>query len=203
MYSSQAMKPNLVALLAEMFYKCELEDDTLTSDKKVRSKSATNITGFGNIDSGCTTRSSSAPMLASEIIAARSPLVGRKLKDFAKKKNQQRSNQQADNDNDEEKAARNSSQQKQSTSSDKSTRNYSMQLDFTDEDEISTDSKDKENPFNGIYRKPVLLNRKHSAPEPSSSGVSKVDPSFNRRAKQKQRTLTLDDWEMDEKDDIG
>lgn len=198
MYSSLAMKPNIMALLAEMFYKLELEEETLTNDSKARSRSETSMTGFGNPDNNTTTRSSSAPMLASEIIAARSPLVGRKLKDFAKERNQQRlsnSKEETSLDNDKEVNQSNSGRNVEKTK-----RSYSLQLDFTDENNMA-DSDGNENPFTGIFRKPVLLNRKHSAPETRTS--STPSPSLNRRAKQKPRTLALDDWEMDEKDVIG
>ena len=94
------MKPNLIALLAEMFYKCEVEDTQgqVVDDVKLRSQSCADYSA--SIDAGIKQdvkkdlenhRSSSAPMLASEIISARCPAVGKKLMDFTKEKNKQKS----------------------------------------------------------------------------------------------------------------
>lgn len=183
-----------MALLAEMFYKCELEEDTLTKDNPIiRSKSVVNMNGPSAIDN--INRSSSAPLLASEIIAAHSPAVGRKLKDFTKEKNQSMS---TTSHQDDKETLTNDSSEKPLNGErpmDKNNRDYSLQLDFTD------DIQANDNPFSK-YRKPVLLTRKHSAPEPFNRGP-KLEPSLNRRTKQKPRTLALDDWEMDDKDMIG
>lgn len=211
MYSSQAMKPNMIALLSEMFYKCEIEEEQVVEDNKLRSRSCTDYSG--NIDAGIkdavkkdleNNRSSSAPMLASEIIAAHCPAVGKKLLDFTKEKSKQRSSASEQENQVRDKTTKRTSDDKRSEQSKtKQNRSYSLQLDFTDDGEEMVDDKD---PFNSIMRKPVLASRKYSAPDKvggSPRMPPRPEPRLNKRAKQKQRTLALEDWEMEEKDTTG
>ncbi|XP_031567239.1 uncharacterized protein LOC116302157 isoform X2 [Actinia tenebrosa] len=217
MYSSQAMKPNLIALLSEIFYKCEVEEDREVKDIKLRSRSCTDYSEKNDAgikeavkENSENHRSSSAPMLASEIIATRCPAVGKKLMDFTKEKNKQRSSTSTaseQNNQEQNKTPRRTFDDKTSEKSkSKQNRSYSLQLDFTDDGEEKVEEKggvDEEDPFNSIMRKPVLASSKYSAPDRVGGSPRippKPEPRLNKRAKQKPRTLALEDWEMEEKD---
>lgn len=153
MYGSQAMKPNLIALLAEMFHKCEGDDEDVTVNKTLQpklnnvqerecgdSETKRHLTDPVNdkeqniLPVSCV-KSSSAP----EYLCRNDT-----LKDFTQKRAMSE-----DTSNKVEK-----------------TRSYSspFQLDFTDNLDFQCDprtvrSKENENTFNDIFQKPVLAGK--------------------------------------------
>ncbi|XP_048590718.1 uncharacterized protein LOC5518363 isoform X4 [Nematostella vectensis] len=221
LYSSQAMKPNLIALLAEIFHRCEIDTNTVREEKKKRCRSASGVLEetdhTPSYEPRPSARSSSAPMLASDIISAASPALGKRLMDLSKAKAQrsssipERLSTHQDPGVDEGK----SRSETELNSARKNSSGSPFQLDFTARYETrESDNKDEggfsdaQNPFSGIFQKPVLARegRKHSAPSVLAAGGSPrvkprgVEPRLTRRPKQKQRTLALEDWEMGEDD---
>lgn len=156
MYGSQAMKPNIIALLAEMFHKCEGDQQENNKSKTSQPKQNStqerhhpvtdsnydnhqNMSSKSTNSSGCV-KSTSAPeqLCRNETLTDSIP--------------QRAASESVLNNVDKTKSYRSP-----------------FQLDFTDDldpqcdQEIlaprTTNSKDKQNPFNGIFQKPVLAGK--------------------------------------------
>lgn len=223
------MKPNITALLAELFNVCEFEwkSPEIGTEKKLISKS--------DVDQQCLVakkenftdnRSLSNPLLHSEKdknIGHRSPRENFKVKNgqISSMPGQLNSSsseriQQVKSD------IWKSQSDSQVNSNTRLSFKSPFQLDFTVDDDLQQPplnepftkqdehEKDKENPFNGIFQRPVLVrDRKLSLPNTFSVGGSpRVTPRqehslLARRNKQKQRTLDLEEWDMQQEEVEG
>ena len=178
MYGSQAMKPNIIALLAEMFHKCEGDDSETSKDKTSQSElnkqgnqnsanramnlCSDSVNGSGQNDltssnnsSGCV-KSTSAP----------EQLCGRENspQEISKHVTPQRA----------------ASENMLNKTDNKKSYRSPFQLDFTDDLDLQYDEeivtsrtpniKDKQNPFSGIFQKPVLAGSALSASPRMQSG---------------------------------
>ena len=225
------MKPNIIALLAEVFHNCEVESLPHENGfkEKQTSKSDADLHHIAaNKENVMDNRSSSAPVLNSD-----------KSKDTdngslreALKGNSERlssmSGQLRSSSSDRIEQAKSGVWKSQSDTQVNSNSRLSFkspfQLDFTVDDDmqqaplngpsskqdVTEKNKEKENPFSGIFQRPVLAgDRKRSLPNMSGSGGSpRTTPRqehslLTRRNKQKQRTLDLEEWDMQEEEVEG
>ena len=233
LYGSQAMKPNVIALLAEIFQKCEVEsasENCVVS--KQTSKSDADLQHItANKENVIDNKCSSAPVLNSDeskythgspresfkIKGERSSSLSGKLTgsalDAVKQENSVMWKSQSDG---------------QVNSNSRLSFKSPFHLDFTDDydgqqpplngslptqgGEIDNEKfSEKENPFTGILQRPVLAGeaRKHSLPANMAVGYGSPRttprqevPLLLRRNKQKQRTLDLEDWDMQQEEEM-
>ena len=223
------MKPNITALLAELFNVCEFEWQSPEIGTKMK------LTSKSDIDQQCVVankenftdnRSLSNPLLLSENdinIGHGSPRENFKVRNgqissMPGQLNSSSSERIQQVKSDIWKSQSDSQVNSKSRLSFKSP----FQLDFTVDDDMQQPpfnepltkqdehEKDKENPFNGIFQRPVLVrDRKLSLPNTFSVGGSpRVTPRqehslLARRNKQKQRTLDLEEWDMQQEEVEG
>ncbi|KAJ7361843.1 hypothetical protein OS493_014485 [Desmophyllum pertusum] len=232
LYGSQAMKPNIIALLAEIFHKCEME--SLTSENGVierqTSKSDVDLRYIvANKENVVDNKSSSAPVLNSDKTnsiergspresfqskSERSSLMYGPLSSSALESVRQ------ENTNSAWKSQSDSQVNSNSRLSFKSPFHLDFTVDYdaqqpplngplpkqgVDKEKLT----EKENPFSGIFQRPVLAGeaRKHSLPinMPGGYGSPRTTPRQDvpllmRRNKQKQRTLDLEEWDMQQEE---
>lgn len=224
------MKPNIIALLAEIFQKCEVEsvsENCVVS--KQTSKSDADLQHItANKENVIDNKCSSAPVLNSdenkytrgsprESLKSKSErssslsgkLTGSAL-DTVKQGNSVMWKSQSDG---------------QVNSNSRLSFKSPFHLDFTDDydsqqpplngslptqggEKDNEKFNEKENPFTGILQRPVLAGeaRKHSLPANMAvgHGSPRTTPRQEvqlRRNKQKQRTLDLEDWDMQQQEE--
>lgn len=232
LYGSQAMKPNVIALLAEIFQKCEME--SLTSENVVIEK-RTSKSDFdlrfisANKENVMDNKSSSAPVLnsgkLSKFIEHGSPRESFKGKsERSSSLSGQLSSSASDPTKQENGTAWKSQSDGHMNSNSRLSFKSPFHLDFTVDNDVqqplngplpkqgTEKEKEKENPFSGILQRPVLAGdpRKHSLPankagihgSPRTTPRQDV-PLLMRRNKQKQRTLDLEDWDMQQEEVEG
>lgn len=229
------MKPNIIALLAEIFHKCEME--SLTSENGVierqTSKSDVDLRYIvANKENVVDNKSSSAPVLNSDKTnsiergspresfqskSERSSLMYGPLSSSALESVRQ------ENTNSAWKSQSDSQVNSNSRLSFKSPFHLDFTVDYdaqqpplngplpkqgVDNEKLT----EKENPFSGIFQRPVLAGeaRKHSLPinMPGGYGSPRTTPRQDvpllmRRNKQKQRTLDLEEWDMQQEEVEG
>ncbi|XP_078381865.1 uncharacterized protein LOC144664608 isoform X5 [Oculina patagonica] len=226
LYGSQAMKPNVIALLAEIFQKCEMESQSSENGviEKQTSKSDVDLRYIAaNKENVMDNKSSSAPVLNSDkskFIGHGSPRESFKSKsERSSSMSGQLSSSASDYVRQENTSVWKSQSDSQVNSNSRLSFKSPFHLDFTVDNDIQqpplngplpkqgTDKeKEKENPFSGILQRPVLAgdSRKHSLPgnvhgSPRTTPRQDV-PLLMRRNKQKQRTLDLEDWDMQQEE---
>jgi len=231
LYGSQAMKPNVIALLAEIFQKCEVE--SLSPENGVKEKPASKSDVdlryiVANKENVVDNRSSSAPVLnyvKNEGVEHGSP------RESSKGKNERSSSmlgQLRSSSSDPVERVKSgvwkSHSDTQVNSNSRLSFKSPFQLDFTVDDDIQqapldgplskqdehVKGKEKGNPFTGIFQRPVLVgDRKHSLPNmTNTAGSPRTTPRqeqslLTRRNKQRQRTLDLEEWDMQQEEVEG
>ena len=235
LYGSQAMKPNVIALLAEIFHKCEIE--SLASENGVEKQTSKSDVDLSYIVANKENvvdnayKSSSAPVLGSEkfkSIEHQSP-----RESFKSERSSSTSGQINSSISDPMRQENSYGWKSQSDGQVNTNIHLSFKspfhLDFTVDNDLQQPSlnglllkqgnekenflyKDKENPFSGILQRPVLAgdSRKHSLPanlaggygSPRTTSRQEV-PLLMRRNKQKQRTLDLEEWDMQQEEVEG
>ena len=219
LYGSQAMKPNIIALLAEVFHNCEVE--LLPHEHGVKEKQTSKSDAdlhyiVANKENVMDNRSSSAPVLNSD---KSKDIENGSLRE-ALKGNYERLSSMGEQ---VKSGVWKSQSDGQVNSSSRLSFKSPFQLDFTVDDDVqqaplngpskqdvTEKNKQKENPFSGIFQWPVLAgDRKQSLPNmPGSGGSPRTTPRqehslLTRRNKQKQRTLDLEEWNMQEEEVEG
>ena len=234
------MKPNVIALLAEIFQKCEIELESVTSENgvitKQTSKSDVDLRyTVANKENVMDNKSSSAPVLNSDkskYIGHGSPRESfRSKSDRLSSAFGQLSGSVSDPAKQENSNVWKSQRDSQMNSNSRLSFKSPFHLDFTvdydaqqpplngplvnqgnDKETEKQNEKEKENPFSGILQRPVLAgdSRKHSLPAnmPGGHGSPRTTPRHEvpllmRRNKQKQRTLDLEDWDMQQEEVEG
>ncbi|XP_020617788.1 calmodulin-regulated spectrin-associated protein 2-like isoform X4 [Orbicella faveolata] len=232
LYGSQAMKPNVVALLAEIFHKCEIE--SLASEngvEKQTSKSDVDLRYIvANKENVVDNKSSSAPVLSSDKFKSVEHRSSRES--FKSERSSSISGQinssASDPTRQENSYAWKSQSDGQVNSNSRLSFKSPFHLDFTvdndlqqpplnghllkegnDKENVLDKGKDKENPFSGILQRPVLAgdSRKHNLTANLAGGYGSPRatprqevPLLMRRNKQKQRTLDLEEWDMQQEE---
>lgn len=235
LYGSQAMKPNVVSLLAEIFHKCEIE--SLASEngvEKQTSKSDVDLRYIvANKENVVDNKSSSAPVLSSDKFKSVEHRSSRES--FKSERSSSISGQinssASDPTRQENSYAWKSQSDGQVNSNSRLSFKSPFHLDFTvdndlqqpplnghllkegnDKENVLDKGKDKENPFSGILQRPVLAgdSRKHNLPANLAGGYGSSRatprqevPLLMRRNKQKQRTLDLEEWDMQQEEVEG
>ena len=221
------MKPNVIALLAEIFHKCEIE--SLASEngvEKQTSKSDVDLRYIAaNKENVVDNKSSSAPVLSSDkfkSIEHRSPRESFKSERSSSISGQINSSN-SDPMRQENSYVWKSQSDGQVNSNSRLSFKSPFHLDFTvdndlqqppsngplpKQDDDKENEKEKENPFSGILQRPVLAgdSKKHNLPanygSPRTTPRQEV-PLLMRRNKQKQRTLDLEEWDMQQEEVEG
>lgn len=228
LYGSQAMKPNVIALLAEIFYKCETE--SLASENGVEKKPSKSDVDLSyivaNKENVMDNKSSGALVLNSEKLKFsehRSP-----RESFKSERSSSISGQTNSSTSDPTRPEVWKSQSDgQVNSSSRLSFKSPFHLDFTVDNDLQQpplngplpkqandkeNEKEKENPFSGILQRPVLAgdSRKHNSPANLAGGYGSPRttprqefPLLMRRNKQKQRTLDLEEWDMQQEEVEG
>lgn len=231
LYGSQAMKPNVIALLAEIFHKCEIE--SLASENGVEKQTSVPDIDLryivANKENVMDNKSSSAPVLNSD--KSRSTEHGSPGESFRSKSERsgsmsgQINSSAADPVRQENSYVWKSQSDSQVNSNSGLSFKSPFHLDFTVDNDIQQPplngplpkqgidkEKEKENPFSGILQRPVLAgdSRKHNLPAnlPGGYGSPRTTPRqevplLMRRNKQKQRTLDLEEWDMQQEEVEG
>ena len=231
LYGSQAMKPNIIALLSEIFHKCEIESLMPENGviEKQTSKSDVDLRYItANKENVMDNKSSSAPALNSD--KSKSVEHG-SLRESFKSKSERSSSVSGQFSSSASEPARQDNTSVWKTHSDSQMNSNSrlsfkspFHLDFTIDNDVQVQQpplngplpkqgnnkeNEKENPFSGILQRPVLAgdSRKHSLPanihgSPRTTPRQEV-PLLMRRNKQKQRTLDLEDWDMQQEEVEG
>ena len=235
LYGSQAMKPNVIALLAEIFHKCEIE--SLASEngvEKQTSKSDVDLRYIvANKENVVDNKSSSAPVLSSDkfkSIERQSPRESFKSERSSSISGQINSSTYDPTRQENSYVWKSQSDSQVNTNSRLSFKSP-FHLDFTvdndlqqpplngplpkhgnDKENVLDKDRDKENPFSGILQRPVLAgdSRKHNSPANLAGGYvsprttpRQEVPLLMRRNKQKQRTLDLEEWDMQQEEVEG
>ena len=230
------MKPNIVALLSEMYERCEVEVVSESGISGIQN-STSNFNPndcSANKDNIMESRSSSALNLSSEKRIEMFSCIGRSPEDLAKGRSARSwsmsgqlgiSNLEKDSrvaiDEDKHSMWRKSQSENQINSTSRPVFKSPFQLDFTVDSDTQLqetvltprqeNKKQRENPFSGIFQRPVLVSesRKTSLPIVLGGGESpKVKPKQEsplllRRSKQKQRTLDYEEWDMQQEEVEG
>ena len=231
LYGSQAMKPNVIALLAEIFYKCETE--SLPSENGVEKKASKSDVDpnyiVANKENVMDNKSSGALVLNSEKLKSsehRSPRESFKSERLSSISGQTNSST-SDPTRPENSYVWKSQSDGQVNSSSRLSFKSPFHLDFTVDNDLQQpplngplpkqandkeNEKEKENPFSGILQRPVLAgdSRKHNSPANLAGGYGspwttprQEFPLLMRRNKQKQRTLDLEEWDMQQEEVEG
>ena len=232
LYGSQAMKPNIIALLAEIFQKCEVEsvsENCVVS--KQTSKSDADLQHItANKENVIDNKCSSAPVLNSD----ENKYTRGSPRESLKSKSERSSSLSGkltgsalDADKQENSVMWKSQSDGQVNSNSRLSFKSPFHLDFTDDydgqqpplngslpteggEKDNEKFNEKENPFTGILQRPVLAGetRKHSLPANMAvgHGSPRTTPRQEvqlllRRNKQKQRTLDLEDWDMQQEEE--
>lgn len=206
LYGSQAMKPNIIALLAEIFQKCEIESpkndamETQMSNQDIDLRcDAANKENV--VDNMC----SSVSVLNTDSDSERFSAADGHFT-------------YSSSDHIELMTSSAMKSQKDSQVKTKSHLSFKspFQLDFTVDDDLlrspsngpqhtNDKTKEKENPFSGILRRPVLVgDRKHGLPcvatscvNPQTTPRHQEQSLLTRRNKQKQRTINdFEEWDI-------
>lgn len=222
------MKPNVLALLAEIFYKCEEEESLSVKGTEGRSASASDLTlkAVGNKENVAENRSISAPVLSSGKSGGNS--AQKELAEDCESRSWTRASsisgsldfkakRQADA------TPRKAYSETNVSRSSKSSFQSPFQLSFTADIDLDTSEEflvpnggleaedEKKNPFSGIFQKAVLAGETRKTSAPNQGGVNgspRLPPKYDqpllvRRAKQKPRNLAAEDWDMVEEDVEG
>lgn len=231
LYGSQAMKPNVIALLAEIFYKCETE--SLASENGVEKKASKLDVDLNyivaNKENVIDNRSSGTLVLNSEKLKSsehRSPRESFKSERSSSISGQTNSST-SDPTRPENSYVWKSQSDGQVNSSSRLSFKSPFHLDFTVDNDLQQpplngplpkqandkeNEKEKENPFSGILQRPVLAgdSRKHNSSVNLAGGYGSPRttprqefPLLMRRNKQKQRTLDLEEWDMQQEEVEG
>ena len=225
LYGSQAMKPNVIALLAEVFNKCEVESQSNENGVKERPTYESDVDLryiVANKENVMDNRSSSAPILNSD--------KNRVFEHGSPRETIQGKNERSSSMSGRLKSSTSDRIEQLKSSGTQGNTNSRLsfkspfQLDFTVDDDVQQptlnkpllkqdvhekDTKEKENPFSGIIQRPVLVgDRKGSLPNTGTVGSPRVTPRQEhplllRRNKQKQRTLDLEEWDMQQEEVEG
>lgn len=229
------MKPNVIALLAEIFHKCEAESlgsqngvekqTSIKSDVDLRYIVANKENVVYNY------KGSSAPVLSSDklkFIERGSPRESFKNERSSSISGQINSSTSDPTRQENSYVWKTESDSQVNTNSRMSFKSP-FHLDFTIDNDLQQplsngplpkqgndnekdEDKDKENPFSGILQKPVLAGdlRKHNLRGTITGGYSspRTTPRqevtlLMRRNKQKQRTLDLEEWDMQQEEVEG
>ena len=226
------MKPNVIALLAEVFHKCEVESLSTENGLKEKPTSKSDVDLryiVANKENVVDNRSSSAPVLNSD---KNKGLEHGSPRESFKDKNEKLSSlsgQLRSTSSDPIEQVKSSVWKSHSDTQVNTNSRLSFkspfQLDFTVDDDVQQlplngpllkqdvheKDKEKENPFSGIIQRPVLAgDRKRSLPAnmPGTGGSPRTTPRqehslLARRNKQKQRTLDLEEWDMQQEEVEG
>ncbi|XP_022802926.1 calmodulin-regulated spectrin-associated protein 2-like isoform X3 [Stylophora pistillata] len=217
LYGSQAMKPNVIALLAEVFQKCKVESmsENFVVSKQTSKSDADLRHILANKEDVTDTKCSSAPVLNSDESKYAYGGARGSLKSKIERSSSlsgKLTGSALDAVKQEDSFVKKLQSDGQMNSNSRLSFKSSFHLDFTDDyngqqpplngslpnqgDEKDNERvKEKENPFTGILQRPVLAGdaRKHGSPHTTPR---QEVPLLMRRNKQKQRTLDLEDWDM-------
>ena len=225
------MKPNVIALLAEIFHKCETE--SLASENGVGKQTSKSDVDLGyivaNKENVVDNKSSSAPVLSSDKLkfiergSSRESFKSERSSSISGQINSSTSDPTRQGNSHVWKSESDSQVNANSRMSFKSP----FHLDFTVDNDLqqplsngpllkqgndNEKDEDKENPFSGILQKPVLAgdSRKHNLWGTLAAGYGSPRttprqevPLLMRRNKQKQRTLDLEEWDMQQEEVEG
>ena len=234
LYGSQAMKANVIALLAEIFHKCEIE--SLASEngvEKQTSKSDVDLRYIvANKENVVDNKSSNAPVLSSDklkFIERGSPRVQSFKSERSSSISGQTNSSTSDPTRQENSYVWKSESDSQVNANSRMSFKSPFHLDFTIDNDLQQppsngplskqgnnnekdEDKDEENPFSGILQKPVIAgdSRKHNLRSTLAGGYGNTRttprqevPLLMRRNKQKQRTLDLEEWDMQQEEVEG
>ena len=228
------MKPNVIALLAEIFHKCEIE--SLASEngvEKPTSKSDVDLRYIvANKENVVDNKSSSAPILSSD--KHKFIELGSPRESFKSERSSSISGQISSSTSDpmrqENSYVWKSESDSQVNANSRMSLKSPFHLDFTVDNDLQQPpsngplskqgnnynekdaDKDEENPFSGILQKPVLAgdSRKHNLRGTLAGGYGSTRttprqevPLLMHRNKQKQRTLDLEEWDMQQEEVEG
>lgn len=228
------MKPNVIALLAEIFHKCEIE--SLASEngvEKPTSKSDVDLRYIvANKENVVDNKSSSAPILSSD--KHKFIELGSPRESFKSERSSSISGQISSSTSDpmrqENSYVWKSESDSQVNANSRMSLKSPFHLDFTVDNDLQQPpsngplskqgnnynekdaDKDEENPFSGILQKPVLAgdSRKHNLRSTLAGGYGSTRttprqevPLLMHRNKQKQRTLDLEEWDMQQEEVEG
>ena len=223
------MKPNIIALLAEIFHKCETE--SIASENGVEKQTSDVDPSYivANKENVMDNKSSSAPVLNSDkfkSIDHQSPRESFRSERSSSISGQINSSS-SDPTRQENSYVWKSQSDNQVNSNSRLSFKSPFHLDFTVDNDLQQpplngplpkqdndkeNEKEKENPFSGILQRPVLAGdlRKDNLPANLAGGYGSSRstprqevPLLMRRNKQKQRTLDLEEWDMQQEEVEG
>lgn len=218
------MKPNVIALLAEIFHKCEVESYSTENGvtENQTSKPEVHLHQLvANKENDMDNKSSSASVLNTDSSKSNEQ---EGLRELLTNKHERLGSSSKDRMEQVKSGIWKSQSDGQVNSNSASSFKSPFHLDFTVDDDmeqppmngpdmkrdVSENVKEKENPFSGIFQRPVLAgDRKRSLPNmPGLEGSPRTTPRqehslLARRNKQKQRTLDLEEWDVQQEEVEG
>ena len=212
MYGSQAMKPNVIALLAEVFHKCEIESSL--------NDGHTNAPGVDQChDVACKENVEETVHVSVSISDSDNGSEMKHQNEGSERLSAAERQSSSSSDRIRQRNSHGILKSNSDTQVNPSSQlafKSPFQLDFTMDDDLQQaplngaqdiidKDKGKANPFSGIFQRPVLVaDRKHGLPKMagSSSGSPRTmsrqqeQSLLVRRNKQKQRAIDVEEWDI-------